>query len=134
MVMISSEPIDPARIHTLIGTTGAGSVVYHYAVVKADGGEERPTTGIDYRQKGDVPAELEEIASALRQQWNLTDVLLVRRVGTLKVGEIISLVAAASPASEDAFGACREGIARLKKMQTIVKTEFYGTPEAASAI
>ncbi|CAG0981879.1 partial molybdopterin synthase catalytic subunit, partial [Anaerolineae bacterium] len=41
----------------------------------------------------------------------------------LHVGDIISLVAASSPNSEDAFAACRHGIARLKKMTTVCKRE-----------
>jgi molybdopterin synthase catalytic subunit len=134
MVIITQEPIDPTRSFDLVDAAEAGSVLFHFAVVKADGGGDLPTERIDYRQQGDAAAELEEIAAGLRQQWNVREVLLVRRVGTLAVGEIISLVAISSPASEDAFGACREGIARLKKMQTIVKAEFFDGPGSVSAL
>ena len=54
------------------------------------------------------------------------DVLLIRRIGRLGIGDIISLVAASSPNSEDAFASCRHGISRLKKMTTIRKNEIYG--------
>jgi molybdopterin synthase catalytic subunit len=41
------------------------------------------------------------------------------------VGEIISLVAVSSPSSEAAFAACGHGLACLKQMPTIIKTEIY---------
>jgi len=50
---------------------------------------------------------------------------MIRRTGCLGIGEIISLVAASSPNSEDAFEACKLGISRMKKMTTIHKTEKY---------
>ena len=63
--------------------------------------------------------------AALECRWNLEDVLLIRRTGSLAVGEIISLVAVSSLNSEDAFEACRFGINRLKKMSTISKAEKF---------
>jgi molybdopterin synthase catalytic subunit len=68
---------------------------------------------------------LEGIAGELETHWKLEDVLLIRRTGCLAVGEIISLVAASSPNSEDAFEACKQGISSLKKMSTITKTEKF---------
>jgi len=68
---------------------------------------------------------MEGIAGELEHRWNLEDVLMIRRTGCLAVGEIISLVAASSPNSEDAFEACKQGISRMKKMATIHKTEKY---------
>jgi len=43
-------------------------------------------------------------------------------VGT---AEIISLIAAASPGSDNAFEACKDGISRMKKMKSICKDERY---------
>ena len=48
MVKISPEPIDPAQVYDLITTTGAGSVVFHYAVVKPMAGAGGTTCFIDY--------------------------------------------------------------------------------------
>ena len=125
MVIITDEPIDPSRAYGLISKEASGSVVLHYAVVKKESGSDKPTTCIDYRSEGDTEGELAGIATDLRHEWHLEDVLLVRRTGCLNVGEIISLVAASSPNSEDAFAACKYGISRLKKMATIKKREAY---------
>jgi molybdopterin synthase catalytic subunit len=125
MVITTREPIDSREAYALIGKGAAGSVVLHYAVVKQNHDPGRPTTGIDYRENGDVEAELAAIAEELRHRGGLEDVLLIRRLGHIGIGEIISLVAASSPNSEDAFEACRYGIGRLKKMQTIAKHEHF---------
>jgi len=125
MIMTTNDTINPEIAYELIGKTNAGSVVLHYAVVKEQTGGDRPTTCIDYRSEGDTEAELSGIAADLKAALTLEDVLLIRRTGCLQVGEIISLVAASSPNSEDAFEACRQGIGRLKKMATIKKQEQF---------
>lgn len=126
MVRISSDPIDPAKAYDLITANGAGSVVLHYAIVKPQMGACGTTAYIDYATSGDAEAELREIADNLATQFSVKDVLLVRRTGRLGLGEIISLVAASSPNSEDAFETCKLGITLLKKMKTIVKIEVCG--------
>lgn len=123
MVRIVTTPIEPAEHYALLASKSAGSVVLHYAVVKENQDPERPTVAIDYQPNGDVEAELAAIAGELGSRTGIEDVLLIRRLGRLGVGEIISLVAASAPNSEEAFAACRAGIARLKKMQTIAKSE-----------
>ena len=125
MVIVSTEPINPSEAYGLIEKSGSGSVVLHYAVVKEDIGVGKATSCIDYRSEGDTKAELGIISAELKEKWAIEDVLLIRRVGCLGVGDIISLVAASSPNSEDAFEACKYGISRLKKMATIKKQEMF---------
>ena len=72
-----------------------------------------------------MEAELAEISADIKGRWNVDDILLVRRIGTLKIGEAISLVAVSSAASNDAFEACRYGLERLKKMTSIRKAELF---------
>lgn len=126
MVRITSEPIDPAKAYDLLTVKDAGSVLMHYAVVKPQKGNGGTTCHIDYATQGDAEAELGSIAEELGAQFSLLDTLLIRRTGRLGVGEIIALVAATSPNSEDVFEACKLGIGRLKKMKTIVKSEVCG--------
>lgn len=125
MIKICKEQIDPTALYNLIARDRAGSVVFHYAVVKRQNSNEGVTTCIEYDAVGDAEAELETIAAGLKEAWDLEDVVLMRRIGCLGIGDIISLVAASSPNSEDAFASCRQGIARLKKMNTIQKKESY---------
>lgn len=125
MVKLVESPIDPAVVYNSICSAFSGSVVFHYAVVKKQAGTGKTTTSIEYKTQGDSLMELESVAGELERFWKLEDVLLIRRIGRLNVGEIISLVAASSPNSEDAFEACKSGIARMKRMGTIHKTETF---------
>jgi molybdopterin synthase catalytic subunit len=50
---------------------------------------------------------------------------LVRRIGILDIGDIISLIAVSSPVSNDAFEACRYGLEKFKKMSSLKKTERF---------
>ena len=126
MVKISAEPIDPAKVYDLIARSRAGSVVLHYALVKPMAGVGGTTSWIDFAASDATEAELREIAADLAAEFSVADVLLIRRTGRIGLGEIISLVAASSPNSEDAFAVCKQGISRLKKMKTIVKNEVHG--------
>lgn len=125
MVTISEMPIDPATTYQQLEKRCSGSIVFHYASVKEQNNPEKKTTGIEYKSADDTEAELMEIAKDLKNRWKLEDVLLTRRIGKLGIGDIISLVAASSPNSEDAFEACKYGISCMKKMTTIQKNEMY---------
>ncbi len=127
MEICSSAPIDPAEIYAGIVKSSAGSVLLHFAVVKPLSGNGGTTDSITYASCGDSLAELREIARAMIDEFALEDVVLIRRTGRLGLGDIISLVAASAPASEDAFEACRQGLARLKGMTTIVKDEVFAS-------
>jgi molybdopterin synthase catalytic subunit len=125
MVLITADPINTSEQYALISAKASGSVVFHYAVVKEQTGVGKATTCIDYQFSPDAEKEMNCIAEEIRKKWQIEDVCLVRRSGCLSVGEIISLVAASSPASEDAFDACRYGISCLKKMHSVVKRERF---------
>ncbi|MEI6205714.1 MAG: molybdenum cofactor biosynthesis protein MoaE [Desulfuromonadales bacterium] len=125
MVKLVENPIDPAVVYNSICSAFSGSVVLHYAVVKKQAGSGKATTSIEYRAQGDALLEMEGIVRELERSWNLEDVLMIRRTGRLGVGDIISLVAASSPNSEETFEACKYGLGRLRKMSTIIKNEIF---------
>jgi molybdopterin synthase catalytic subunit len=124
MEIVTNKPVDPGAMFERIRRSEAGSVLLHYAVVKSQTGG-RVSAGIHFEKAGDIEGELSEIAADIKQRWNIEDVLLVRRIGTLEVGDIISLIAVSSLVSTDAFDACRHGLGRLKKMSTLKKTERF---------
>ena len=126
MVLITTEPIDPRGAYDLIARKTAGSVLFHYAVVKAQEGSNGVTCHIEYSPVGNAEEELATIANEIAGLWAIEDILLVRRIGRVGIGEIISLAAVSSAASEDAFAACKFGISRLKKMRCIAKNEVCG--------
>jgi molybdopterin synthase catalytic subunit len=124
MEIVTNKPIDPGMMFERIRKSEAGSVLLHYAVVKSQTGD-RVSAGIHFEKTGDIEAELRALAAEIKQRWKIDVVLLVRRIGILDIGDIISLIAVSSPDSNDAFEACRYGVGKFKKMTTLKKTERF---------
>jgi len=124
MVIVTKNPVGPGTMFEKIRKSEAGSVLLHCAVVKRQTGD-RVSAGIHFEKAGDIEEELHALAADIKQRWKIEDVLLVRRIGTLDIGDIISLIAVSSPDSNDAFEACRYGLGKFKKMTTLKKTERF---------
>ena len=122
MQIVTTECIAPNEVYDKIRKETAGSVVLHFAVVRGKTGDQI-TQNIEFQRGGDIEGELNAIVDRMKAKWQLEDALIIRRLGLLKVGEVISFVAASAPHREDAFDACRYGVEGLKKMKTIKKTE-----------
>ena len=122
MEVLSNNPIDPNKVYDLIKKDTAGSVVFHFAVVR-ESTENKRTKSIEFHQNGNLEQELRMISEEIRKRWEIEDVLIIRRLGRLNIGDIISLVAVSSSHREEAFNACRYGVDRLKKMVTVIKKE-----------
>ncbi|MFA4916614.1 MAG: molybdenum cofactor biosynthesis protein MoaE [Syntrophales bacterium] len=124
MEYITELPISPGDMFDKLQKDKSGSVLLHYGVVKMHV-EDQVTSGIQFDKIGDAESEIAALAAEICNKWGLNDILLVRRVGTLKVGDIISLVAVSSARSKDAFEACRYGVEHLKKMVSLKKRELF---------
>jgi molybdopterin synthase catalytic subunit len=124
MEIVSNKPIDPSKVYEPIKKQTAGSVILHFAVVRPRT-ENKTTSSIEYCENGNVSGELSAISAEIREKWEVEDLLIIRRIGQLNIGDIISLVAVSSPHRQEAFEACSHGVNRLKKMSTIIKNETF---------
>ncbi len=124
MEYVTDTPISPSEIYDKLKKSSSGSVLLHYAVVRRST-DDKVTSKILFERNGDMEAELKSIADRMRSKWDIEDVLLVRRLGTVGPEQIISLVAVSSPRSKDAFEACPWGIEHMRKMATIKKMEVF---------
>jgi len=122
MEVITDKEINPNEIYDRIKKETVGSVVLHFAVVRERTGDQ-VTHIIDFQRNGAIENELKSIVDIIKDKYDLEDLLIIRRLGALKVGDVMSLVAASAPHREDAFDACRHGVESLKKMKTIKKIE-----------
>ncbi len=123
MFLLTGNAIDPKTTYDSIQKKTVGSVILHYAVVRERTGDQ-VTKQIEFQQNGDIEFEMNSISDSLFEKWALEDVLIIRRLGVLKVGDIMSLVSVSAPRSKDAFEACHFGVESLKKMKFIKKTEI----------
>lgn len=76
---------------------------------------------------GMTESALEEICNEARARWRIIDTLIVHRVGTLRTGDQIVLVAVTSGHRGNAFAACEFIIDYLKTRAPFWKKELTGT-------
>jgi molybdopterin synthase catalytic subunit len=124
MIEITNRDIDPKNVFDLLKKESSGSIVFHYAVVRAKESGKK-TLSLNFKVKGDLEGEMMDLERDLRKKWPVEDVLLIRRIGELAVGNIISLAAASAQHRNAAFGLCQEAIDRFKKMHHIHKDEIF---------
>jgi molybdopterin synthase catalytic subunit len=124
MEIVSNNRIDPSKVYEFIKKDNSGSVVFHFAVLKGIN-EGRTISSAEYYANGDVDGELRTLTNEIHGKWQVNDVLIIRRLGRIDIGEIISLVAVSSPNREKAFAACDYGVKRLKEMSSIKKKETF---------
>ena len=124
MHFVTENPLNPLQLFEKLDRRDSGSMTFHYAVVKSQNGD-KTTSGILFKRDGDMEAEMSEIENDIRKRWTINDILLVRRMGLLKVGDLISLVAVSADSSKDTFEACRYALERIRKMASLKKNELY---------
>jgi molybdopterin synthase catalytic subunit len=124
MVFVSDQPIDPQSALHSLGTPATGGIDLFIGTVRDNDGI-RIVEAIEYAAYVPMAEEtMRQIERELRSRWRVEGVLMVHRVGTLRVGEIAVLVAVGAAHRAEAFDACRFAIERIKADVPIWKKEF----------
>ena len=89
-----------------------------------DFNEDKKVTGMTLEYyPGMTEKHLEAIAKEAKEKWQLLDVLILHRVGKVKIGEDIVLVASWSAHRKEAFESCRAIMEQLKSSAPFWKRE-----------
>lgn len=110
-VVVAIDPIDAGAELDRVEVEGAGGVASFVGRVRGDDGV---TTLCLEHYPGMTEAALEAVATAACERWGLLALTIVHRVGTMRPGDRIVLVAAAAPHRSAALEACAYCIDRLK--------------------
>ena len=122
MIVLNDGPLDAAGIFNMVNKNASGSVVIHYGIVREKTGD-RTTREMKVEKTDDTEKEMSGIAGEIKEKWPVDDVVLARRFGSVKVGELLAVVAVSSAHRQEAFKACSYGIDRLKEMKSISERE-----------
>lgn len=68
--------------------------------------------------------DIERIARAAKRRFNVAQIAVSHRVGSLGLGDVIVIIAVGATHRKDAFAACRFVIDELKKSTPIWKKEL----------
>jgi len=124
MVSVTEQAIDPHVALRSLGTPATGGIDLFIGTVR-DNDSGRPVEAIEYSAYVPMAEEtMQRIESELRARWTVENVLMIHRVGTLRVGEIAVLVAVGAAHRAEAFDACRFAIEQIKADVPIWKKEF----------
>lgn len=122
---IVREKIDIEKIRKDVAQPEDGAAVVFDGVVR-NNTRGRRTLYLDYEAYETMALnEMEKLAQAALQRYQVRDVRAVHRLGRLEIGESSIVIAVASAHRGAAFDACRWLIDTLKKTVPIWKKEYF---------
>ena len=125
MIEIREKPISPEVVINKVKTDSSGCVVTYVGLIR-DSSEGRLVLSVEYEDtEGTAEKRLQEIASEIRQRWQVNNLAICHRIGKLKVGEINLVVAIAAAHRQEGFAACQYAIDRFKEIMPTKKKETY---------
>ena len=125
MIEITEKPISPELVVGKVKTDGSGCVVTYVGLIR-EFSRGKPVISVEYEDAGGKAEDgLREIASEIRQKWQVNNIAIYHRVGKLKVGDINLVVAVASAHRQEGFVACQYAIDRFKQKLPTQKKETY---------
>ncbi len=122
-IRIQAKPFDLANEVELLSRGDVGAVATFTGHVRGDGGL---TALLLEHYPGMTEREIARAAAEAERRWPLLGVTIVHRVGELKPGDPIVLVAVAAAHRADAFAACEFLMDHLKTKAPFWKQERCG--------
>lgn len=127
MIEITREDFSVEEILGRLRTAGVGAVVTFVGVVR-DESEGREVERIEIQVYEEMALkQLEAIRNEAIEQFGVEEVVVIHRIGSLKVSENIMLIAVGAAHRAEAFDACRYVLENVKRRVPIWKKEV--TPD-----
>ena len=125
MIEISHQPLEAERITSLVRKDTNGAVVTFLGTTR-DNFQGKTVLTLEYEAFEEMAIKkMEEIRRGLLTDFNIEDMAISHRIGTVPIGQISLVVAVASPHRKEAFLACHEAVDRLKETVPIWKKEVF---------
>ncbi len=124
-IQLSKAPLSPEKCRRAVASPAAGAIVDFTGTVREQTQGKRVVRLEFEAYEPMAIAEMEKIARAAGQQFNLLAVSIWHRVGPLEVGEIPVVIAVSAPHRAAAFAACQFCIDQLKQTVPIWKKEIF---------
>jgi molybdopterin synthase catalytic subunit len=131
MIALTEQTIDTTQVLAEVHSPLAGATVLFLGTTRAET-EGRQTVALDYEAYRTMAMKtMSELEMRARQQWTITEVAIVHRLGHVPVGETSVAIAVSSPHRQAAFSAGQWLIDTLKSTVPIWKREQWsdGTEE-----
>jgi molybdopterin synthase catalytic subunit/molybdopterin converting factor small subunit len=118
-------PIDVPAVLAQVEKPEAGAIASFVGTVRASS-RDRSVVHLEYEAyEGMAEEVMEQLASALKVKYDLSEVAIAHRVGRVGIGEASVAIAISAPHRQDALAACAEAIDTLKNTVPLWKKEVY---------
>ena len=125
MVRLQAEEIRSDDLLAAVGSAEDGAVVLFLGTVRRHN-LGREVIHLEYEAyPAMAESEMTKIVREARRRYAVSEMALVHRTGTLKIGEVAVGVAVAAPHRAAAFLACGFAIEELKRTVPIWKKEVF---------
>jgi molybdopterin synthase catalytic subunit len=129
LVAVRDEPLSVDEALAAVRHPACGGVALFVGLVR-DHDHGDSVTGLDYSAHPSAEATMREVCDEVLASSDALRVAAVHRTGTLAIGDLAVVVAAAAPHRGQAFDACRAIIDTLKARTPIWKHQQLGDGSA----
>lgn len=140
-VLLTREPLDPAKCTSAVRTDASGAVALFHGVVR-NHNEGRTVLHLEYDAYPELAErQLAAVADEILHRYPIDGIAIAHRIGRLEIGETSLLVAVSAAHRGQAFEACHAAVDRVKETVPIWKKEYWaeggawleGTPVAPTS-
>jgi molybdopterin synthase catalytic subunit/molybdopterin converting factor small subunit len=123
--VLSEEPLSVERVVAEVRDDEAGAIATFAGTTRIHS-RGRTVTHLDYEAYAGMAEQvMKEIATTLRQRYELCAVAIHHRIGRVGLGETSVVIAVSAPHRQDALAACKDAIDELKERVPLWKKEVY---------
>ena len=125
MVQLTHLHLDPESISAKVRKDTNGAVVTFLGTTR-NNFQGKQVLKLEYEAFEEMAlSKMEEIRGEIQVQFQIEDIAIAHRIGTVPIGEISLVIAVASPHRKEAFLACHQTVDRIKEIVPIWKKEVF---------
>jgi molybdopterin synthase catalytic subunit/molybdopterin converting factor small subunit len=122
---LTEEPIDPSAVIEQVADERAGGIATFIGTTRVQS-RGRTVDHLEYEGYAGMAEDvMAELAAELKGRYDLCEIAIAHRTGTVEIGGISVVIAVSAPHRHDALAACRDTIDKLKEIVPLWKKEVY---------
>jgi len=124
MVKITGNDFSVDDIISKMDNPKTGAIIAYLGVVRGFSGE-REVEGVEFDADEAAIGKIKELDGKALKDFDVEDVAIIHRVGRLRVGDKLLLVAVSASHRQPAFAACMSIIDSVKVIHSTWGREYY---------
>ena len=125
MIELTQDQLDPEKVTSQVRRDTNGAVVTFLGSTR-NNFQGKTVLSLEYEAFDEMALKkMGEIRREIQEQFQIEDIAISHRIGTVPIGEISLVVAVASPHRKEAFQACQVAVDRIKEIVPIWKKEVF---------